>query len=142
VKFSHLQVFRSPKTGKYRVMIVGQPDAHIMDWRGCNFRRMTLPTPLKKTFDRAADAKAYEEKLEKENSAQLVKFAAFCGDGSWFDQREGVYDLDFMPDAPSKGWLKNECTGCHKQLQAFSKTCGYCGAPMTKVLESDVNKVM
>lgn len=123
-------------------MIVGQPDAHIMDWRGCNFRRMTLPTPLKKNFDRAVDAKEHEEKLEKENVEQLTKFAAICGDGSWYDSREGVYEIDCMPDAPSQGYLMNVCTGCKKQLQTFSKTCGYCGAQITKVLEPDKRKVM
>jgi hypothetical protein len=90
MQYAYLSVFKSPKTGKYRVMIVGQPDNHMMNWRGCNYRRMTLPTPLKRTFTTIQEAEAYRKELEAKNEPMLIKFAAVLGDGAWFPESEMV----------------------------------------------------
>lgn len=40
--YSHTDVRVRPD-GKLVPTIVGKPNDHIMDWRGCNFHRITLP---------------------------------------------------------------------------------------------------
>lgn len=36
-------VVRDMKRGGLLVIVVGQPNDHLMDWRGCNYHRLNLP---------------------------------------------------------------------------------------------------
>lgn len=42
MKISFLAIKVTPK-GRLVPAVVGQPNDHIMDWRGCNFRVLNLP---------------------------------------------------------------------------------------------------
>ena len=61
MKVSYLCVFRTRQ--KFTVVIVGQPEEHIMDWNGCNFKYLALPKAMRKVFASALEAAAYKKKL-------------------------------------------------------------------------------
>lgn len=94
MNYAYLSVFTNNKLQyeegvTFKVMIVGQPSWHLMDWNGCNFRRLALPKQYRKTFTKEAEAKAYCKQLETMNDHddRFVKHAASLGDGAWFDER-------------------------------------------------------
>jgi len=60
------------KTPKYTVYLVGQWDDHIMDWRGCNFRR--VKAPAQPIFTKISDAVNWAKKwLEDHKENRYVE---------------------------------------------------------------------
>ena len=74
MKVSYLDVFRTRQ--KFTVVIVGQPEEHIMDWNGCNFKYLALPKAMRKLFDTAEQAAAYKKQL----NPQLKKLKDYASD--------------------------------------------------------------
>lgn len=87
MKLKYLDIFRLTKTGQAVVMLVGQPETHLMDWQGCNFKRLALPLRLRRIFGNYEAAKKYKNQLEKthwdqfENYARRHAGASFSGRG-------------------------------------------------------------
>jgi hypothetical protein len=97
MKYDYLSVMTNGKEegagAVYRVYIVGRPDYHMMDWNGCNFRRLALPKEYRKTFIDMKAANLYCNRLEAmENQDQrFSKYARTLGDGAYFDERTMVF---------------------------------------------------
>jgi hypothetical protein len=83
--FDYLSVFTDKTGTKYRVYIVGRPEYHIMDWRGCNFKRLALPRELRKTFTNETDAKTYLKEMETREE-EMIRYASSLGYGASFDE--------------------------------------------------------
>jgi hypothetical protein len=79
MKFCFAQIERI-KSGGWKVYAIGQPAAHIMDWRGCNFRVMTAPFQPQRGFASAELAKAWA--LSHLTSDGLRRYCAERGDGA------------------------------------------------------------
>jgi hypothetical protein len=89
MKLCYPQVFKT-KRGKFTVALVGQPDEHMMNWNGCNYRRMALPKELRKKFDTAEEAFAYEKLVDTERLEELTRYAYENGQGSSFNEADMV----------------------------------------------------
>lgn len=95
-------------SGGYKAYIWGQPEGHIMDWNGCNYRRATIPDqPLFgfKTKEEARDFVLLEFKTEKE----LRKYAyKNIGDGSFLTDKsiEDCLDVRWKKENDGKSeWM-------------------------------------
>ena len=79
--------------GNYKAYIWGQPTDHISDWRGCNFRRLTVPQQPRKGFETVAEARAFVLSTFGEHA--LKDLAEKKGDGSSYPEMRNVYAVSF-----------------------------------------------
>lgn len=74
---------------EFRVVMMGQPDGHLVNWWGCNYHYAALPKDLRKKFTSFAEAKEYEKVIEKKmDSDQEFQ--------NYFKNRNGSFLQDSM----------------------------------------------
>jgi len=85
-----------PSGRGYKAYLWGQPDLHIMDWNGANYRRATIPgQPL---FGFQTPEKAINFVLANyQTEADLKKYAEKCGDGAFLTD-------EFITDSHEVRW--------------------------------------
>ena len=75
------------RKGGYGAYLWGQPDDHVMDWNGCNYRSLSL---TRKRFTAREEAEAYI--LDRFPSWQHASwFAQGKGDGSFMGRDFGDF---------------------------------------------------
>jgi hypothetical protein len=80
MKYIGTSVYRTG-SGGYKAMIWGQSSSHLMDWRGCNFRRRSLPGQPHRGFETVAEAEGFARRvLGTDDKAR--EWASTAGDGS------------------------------------------------------------
>lgn len=85
----YFHVFKNPKTGRYKVMVVGRADGHIMDWRGCNFRITPVDGQPRRGFLTYEEAKAFEKAIEADPIRKEIEFKKCRYTGGTFLNDEG-----------------------------------------------------
>ena len=75
-------VIRKLPSGGFKLYIWGQPDNHIMDWLGCNYRLLTLPGQPRKGFHASEDALGFLAR-DYPSEVDVRKWAEHAGDGSF-----------------------------------------------------------
>ena len=87
-----LLVLNTPKG--YKVYLWGQPDEHIMDWRGCNYRRLSIPADLLKQprggFPNVADAFLA---FDRADESAIKKWSERAGDGTHLSDFSTFYRI-------------------------------------------------
>lgn len=87
----------TPKTKRWKAYVWGQPDYHIMDWRGCNYRVYAIHDQPRRGFDSADEAVAwYHQRFPTRDD--LERYVRGRGDGC------------YMPDAFFK---ERQCVDVH-----------------------------
>lgn len=73
--------------GEFRVGMMGQPNDHLMNWRGCNYHYVALPKELRKKFTSYAEAAKYEKEVDQklDTDKQFRRY---------FEHRSGTYLKD------------------------------------------------
>ena len=81
MKYIGTFIGKTPK-GKFKVYIWGQPDYHIMDWSGCNYRYLAVGGQPARGFDTFAQALTAAKKLFH-TEARAREYAGNRGDGTF-----------------------------------------------------------
>lgn len=84
-----VKVDRRAKSPKFTVYAVGKPDCHLMDWRGCNFRRIKMPGQPR--FSSLIDAVSWAERWMRTNHDRSIG-----GTGSHISDYEDSDALGFV----------------------------------------------
>lgn len=80
--------------GGHKVFAVGQPNDHLMDWRGCNFRKAPLPGQAVRGYSlKIAAAKYHQAVKDREAWEEWAKPQA----GSHFSDFGGYHEVDSPP---------------------------------------------
>lgn len=70
--------------GRWKAYVWGQPDNHISDWRGTNYRRMAIPGQPQRGYDTEEQATAFvQDRFSLWD--EVEEFANRRGDGSYCD---------------------------------------------------------
>lgn len=88
------------KSNGYKVVVWGQPNFHASDWRGCNYRVMTVKGQPHRGFTSIDDAEAFAKKVfTTEKDAK--NYAESNGDGSFLvgDMVDCVKDIKWEKNA-------------------------------------------
>lgn len=64
IKYNGLFVVCETKSHKFKVYIMGQADGHIMDWRGCNHKFVSVTGQPMRGFETVESAKMFCKNLE------------------------------------------------------------------------------
>ncbi len=83
-------------SGRFKVYVWGQPNYHIMDWRGCNYRYKAVPGQPHRGWETRKEAEEWA-RTQFENVAQARGWAYFnAGDGTFMTD-DKFADLDLQP---------------------------------------------
>lgn len=93
MQYTGVFVQKLPSGRGYKAYVWGQTDMHIMDWNGCNYRRITIPDqPL---FGFKTPEEAVEFVLNKyETESDVRKWAARAGDGTFLTDEYITNSID------------------------------------------------
>lgn len=83
---------RQLPSGGFKAYLWGQPDMHIMDWNGCNYRRTTIPNQPLFGFKTPEEATAFVL-LKYKTEQDLREYACKAGDGT------------FLTDEIAENWI-------------------------------------
>ena len=75
MKLSFLDVMHvREENQRFKVYAIGQPDYHITDWAGCNFRRAAIAGQPRHGFDTIEEARAFKESLDVKEIQKLIRY--------------------------------------------------------------------
>lgn len=80
-------VIGKTSSGKYKVYVWGQPDWHLMDWRGCNYRYKCVEGQPHYGFETAEGAEQFARKKFKTNN-DVKEYGNGCGDGTFLTEEK------------------------------------------------------
>lgn len=107
MKLLDVIVARTPKGG-YKAYFWGQPDNHLMDWLGCNYRIISVPGQPLRGFATEAGAAAFARKAFPTHA--MAALACFGTDGS-FMKIEKFTALDYRTEEQLRELAKKERHG-------------------------------
>ncbi len=87
MKYIETQIEETLK-GKFKAYVWGQPDAHLMDWNGCNYRHKPVPGQPLRGYKTVKDVERYIKAWWTKE--KLKEFAINCGDGSFLSESINV----------------------------------------------------
>ena len=102
---------------RFKVYIWGQPDLHMMDWNGCNYRTMTVKGQPHRGFASREEAEAWA--LDRfPTDADATVYASEGGDGT-FMSNSRYEELNLKDIRLPKGDLK-KAWAQHRKARAES----------------------
>lgn len=104
-----LALAKTPK-GRWKAYILGQTDDHIMDWRGCNFRRATIEGQPHRGYATREEAYKFLQEKFKDN-VDVGIYAGKAGDGTFMSEEwyieSGAHENDGLHPWRDPPPLKN-----------------------------------
>ncbi len=88
----YLEVFVLP-SGRFKVMIWGSADGHIMDWRGCNYRFTPVSGQPLRGFTTEKEARAFLATIESDAGRKSAEFKRASQVQGTFLSDNGKYQM-------------------------------------------------